>query len=87
MTTALMAAALLLIVNLVVGLTRLYRGPGRADRLQALLLFGTSTVAVLLLLAYAQNRDALVHVALILVMLAAIASIAFVQLPRDLGED
>ena len=87
MTLALMTAALFLIINLLVGLVRLYRGPGRADRIQALLLFGTSTVAVLLLLAYAQQRETLIHVALILVMLAAIASIAFVQLPREPGED
>lgn len=86
MDVILMGAALLLLVNLVVGLLRLFRGPGPADRMQALLLFGTTTVAVLLLLAYAEGRPALVHVALVFVMLAAIAGIAFVQIPRELGK-
>lgn len=87
MDTVLMGAALLLLINLVVGLLRLFLGPGAADRMQALLLFGTTTVAVLLLLAYAEDRPALVHVALVFVMLAAIAGIAFVQIPRELGKD
>lgn len=87
MDTILMGGALLLLINLLVGLVRLFRGPGAADRMQALLLFGTTTVAVLLLLAYAGNRPALVHVALVFAMLAAIAGIAFVRIPRELGKD
>jgi multicomponent Na+:H+ antiporter subunit F len=87
MSTLLLGAALFLLVNLVVGLARVLRGPGPADRMQALLLFGTTTVAVVLLLAYADGRPALVEVALLLVMLAAIGTIAFVQIPRHLGEE
>ncbi|RFF28056.1 MULTISPECIES: monovalent cation/H+ antiporter complex subunit F [unclassified Wenzhouxiangella] len=87
MNSFLMSAGLFLLINLAVGLLRLYRGPGPADRIQALLLFGTTTVAVLLLLAYAEALPALVHVALVFVMLAAIASIAFVQLPHRTGKD
>lgn len=87
MNSFLMSAGLFLLINLAVGLLRLYRGPGPADRIQALLLFGTTTVAVLLLLAYAEALPALVHVALVFVMLAAIASIAFVQLPHRTEKD
>ncbi|MEX2497675.1 MAG: monovalent cation/H+ antiporter complex subunit F [Wenzhouxiangellaceae bacterium] len=87
MDSFLMGAALFLLVNLGVGLTRLYRGPEPADRVQALLLFTTTTVAMLLLLAHAEGSPALIHVALVFVMLAAIASIAFVQLPHRIPEE
>lgn len=87
MSSFLLAAGLFLMINLAIGLLRLNRGPGPADRIQALLLFGTTTVGVLLLLAYSSDLPALVHVALVFVMLAAIASIAFVQLPHHPGED
>lgn len=76
-------AALFLIANLIAGLVRVYRGPTAADRLLTLLLFGTTTVATVLLLAYAQEVPALVEVALIFVMLAAIAAIAFIRIPRN----
>lgn len=87
MDSFLMGAALFLLLNMGVGLARLYRGPGPADRVQALLLFTTTTVAMLLLLAHAEDSPALFHVALVFVMLAAIASIAFVQLPQRIGRE
>ncbi len=86
MQVALWMAALFLLLNLLAGLARIYRGPRPADRMQALLLFGTTTVAVLLLLAYAMEMTALVDVALIFVMLAALGSLAFVALPASLHE-
>jgi len=84
MTESLLLMALFLLVNLALGLVRAWRGPNPADRMQALLLFGTTTVAFMLLLAYAQGIPSLKIVALVFVMLAAIASIAFVQLPDHL---
>ena len=81
-----MAIAAFLLANLVAGLLRVMRGPGPADRLLALLLFGTISVAILLLLAYAQGIPALSTVALIVVALAAIAAIAFTQLPGLAGD-
>lgn len=84
MSTLMMGMAVFLLANLVIGLFRVYAGPGPADRMLAMLLFGTTTVAAMLLLAYAQNMPALVIVALLFVMLATIGSIAFVQLPRQL---
>jgi multicomponent Na+:H+ antiporter subunit F len=78
------AAALFLLVNLVAGLARIWVGPRSADRMQALLLFGTTTVGMVLLLAYAGGPEALIDVALIFVMLAAVGSIAFVALPASM---
>jgi multicomponent Na+:H+ antiporter subunit F len=86
MNLLLAAAALFLLLNLLAGLMRVWRGPGPADQMQALLLFGTTTVAILLLLAYATERRVLVQVALVFVMLAAIGTIAFSRLPRGIKE-
>lgn len=75
-----LAASLFLLLNLVIGLARVYRGPGAADRMLGALLFGSTTVAALLLLAHGGGHPALVKVALVFVMLAAMAAIAFVRL-------
>ena len=75
------ATALILLLNLGLGMVRVYRGPTGADRMLAALLFGSTTVAVLLVLAEWMRIPALRDVALVLVMLAAIISVAFVGLP------
>ena len=87
METFFLAASLFLLLNLVVGLARVWRGPGPADRMQAVLLFGTTTVAALLLLAHGGGHPALIKVGLVFVMLAAIGAIAFVRLPTEQGPD
>lgn len=87
METFFLAASLFLLLNLVAGLVRVYQGPGAADRMLAVLLFGTTTVAALLLLAHGGGHPALIKVALVFVMLAAIAAIAFVRLPGGRGEE
>lgn len=72
------AMLLFLLANLAAGLWRIHRGPTAADRMLSALLFGTTTVAVLLLLlAEWQQAPGLRVVALIFVMLAAIVSIAY----------
>lgn len=71
--------ALFLLANLVVALVRAARGPTPADRMLAALLFGSTGVGVLALLAHADAAPALVDVALTLALLAAIAGIAFAQ--------
>ncbi len=86
MSYFLATAALFLLANLLVGLVRAWLGPSPADQMQALLLFGTTTVAILLLLAYATQREVLVDVALVFVMLAAVGTIAFSRLPRGIKE-
>ncbi|MBS3935829.1 MAG: hypothetical protein KGZ43_06625 [Sulfuritalea sp.] len=69
--------ALFLMLNLIAALFRVARGPTAADRMLAALLFGTTGVGMLLLLAYAGGHPSLVDVALVLALLAAIAGAAF----------
>lgn len=68
-----------LLANLFAALIRVVRGPTAADRLLAALLFGTTGVAILLLLAHADRRPALVDVALLFALLATITGAAFAQ--------
>jgi multicomponent Na+:H+ antiporter subunit F len=70
-----------LLLNLAAGMVRAYRGPTAADRISAALLFGSTMVAVLLVLAQLQGEAALRDVALLFVMLAAVLSVAFVGMP------
>ena len=71
--------AVFLLANLLAALLRIVRGPTAADRMLAALLFGTTGVAVLLLLAHAADDPALVDVALVFALLAAITGAAFAQ--------
>jgi multicomponent Na+:H+ antiporter subunit F len=61
------------------GLFRILHGPTDADRMMAAQLVGTGGVAVLLLLALATETPPFVDVALMLALLAAFASVAFVR--------
>ena len=83
MDAALPVMVLFLIGNLVAGMLRIYRGPTLADRMLAALLFSTTTVACLLMLAEWMALPALRNVALLVVMLASILSLAFVGLPHE----
>jgi multicomponent Na+:H+ antiporter subunit F len=74
--------AALLLLTIVVGLVRVVLGPGRLDRLLAIQLFGTTGTALLLVMAQWQAQPALRDVALVLGLLAAVASAALVQLLR-----
>jgi multicomponent Na+:H+ antiporter subunit F len=73
--------ALFLLANLLATLIRAARGPTAADRMLAALLFGTTGVGILLLLAHAGGAtgfsSALVDTALVLALLAAIVGVAF----------
>jgi multicomponent Na+:H+ antiporter subunit F len=75
----LMAAAGAVMVTVAVGLVRILRGPGDADRVMAAQLLGTGGVAALLLAGIARGRPATLDVALTLALLAAFVSIAFVK--------
>jgi len=87
MDTLLPAAILFLVLNLAAGLVRVARGPTPADRMQATLLFGSTTVGLLLLLGQWLKQPALYDVALLFVLLAAILSIALVGLPPSRNEE
>jgi multicomponent Na+:H+ antiporter subunit F len=79
-----MGAAVLVLLLTAVGLLRLLRGPGQVDRLMSAQLFGTSGVAVLLLLA-AAGESAAIDVALLLALLSAFVSLAFVLFGEQAG--
>lgn len=87
MSTLLASLAVFLLLNLAAGLWRVWKGPTAADRMSAVLLFGSTTVALLLVLAELGAEPALRDVALLFVMLAAILSVAFVGLPGTRGDD
>lgn len=70
--------AIVLLGSLVLGLVRIWRGPGLADRMLAAQLFGTTGVGVLVLLAERLQVPALRDVALVLALLAVLTVLAFV---------
>lgn len=73
-------AALFLVLTVLAGLVRVARGPTLADRILVTQLFGTTGVAVLLILAADPGRASLRDVALVFALLAAVTVIAFVRL-------
>ena len=78
MADFLFAAAGFVLAMVALGLIRVLRGPSDADRIMAAQLVGTGGIAALLLLAEATGSPAAVDVALILALLAAFVSVAFV---------
>jgi len=74
-----LAVALFLLLNLGAGMWRVFKGPTAADRMLAPQLFGTTAVAVLLLLAQASGNSPLRDVALVFALLAAVTAVAFVR--------
>ena len=66
-----------LLVTIAVGLWRFFKGPTAADRLMVTQLFGTTGVAVCLLLSVALGRPAIIDVALSLALLAVVTTAAF----------
>ena len=80
-------AVLGLMLSLFLGLLRVLRGPGAADRMLAVQLIGTAGVGMLLLLGPLLGQRALIDVALILALLAAVAVTAFTGEPRESQDD
>ncbi|MGM0773762.1 monovalent cation/H+ antiporter complex subunit F [Marinobacter sp.] len=78
MTLMLNMVAVFLLGNLIVALVRIWRGPYPADRMLASQLFGTTGVALLLVLAEAQGMPSLRDVALVLALLSVLAVVGFV---------
>lgn len=74
-----LSLALFLLLNLGAGMWRVLRGPTAADRMLAAQLFGTTAVAMLLLLAQLDENAALRDVALVFALLAAVTAVAFVR--------
>lgn len=72
-----LAIAVVLLLTIVAGLTRIMRGPTSGDRMLAAQLFGTTGVATMLLLAFAGKAPRLLDLALVFSVLAAVVGIAF----------
>ncbi len=68
-----------LLGTLAAGLWRIFQGPTPADRMLAAQLFGTTTVAMLLILSQLSGNHAFRDAALVLALLAAVMATAFVR--------
>jgi multicomponent Na+:H+ antiporter subunit F len=79
MTNFLLAAAVFILFTVAIGLFRILYGPDDADRAMAAQLFGSGGIATLLLVASATHVPGVEDVAMGLALLAAFASIAFVN--------
>jgi multicomponent Na+:H+ antiporter subunit F len=79
--------AFFLLLNVLVGLARVIRGPAPADRLLGVLLFGSTGVAVMLLLAEGLGKPDLRNIALVFALLAVLATVAFVKREDSAAED
>jgi multicomponent Na+:H+ antiporter subunit F len=77
------SVAAFLLLNILAGMIRILRGPTPADRMLSAQLFGTTGVAILLLLAQGFSAPALRDVALVLALLSAVAVTAFVRRAWD----
>jgi len=87
MAEFLLAASGFVLAMVALGLVRILRGPGDADRMMAAQLLGTGGIAALLLLGAATGEAAAVDVALTLALLAAFASVAFVKAASPSARD
>jgi len=73
------AIAAFLLLNILVGIVRVWRGPTVPDRMLAALLFGTTGTAILLILAEVMASPSIRDAAMVLALLAAISTIVFVR--------
>jgi len=72
-------AALVVLLTVAGGLVRILRGPDDADRMMAAQLLGTGGAAMMVLAGTAAQLPGMLDVALVIALLAAFASIAFVR--------
>ena len=79
MAEFLTAALGFILAMLALGMMRILRGPGDADRMMAAQLIGTGGIAALLLLGAVTRVAEAIDVALTIALLATFASIAFVK--------
>ena len=79
MAEFLVAAASFVLAMVALGLWRILQGPGDADRMMAAQLLGSGGIAALLLVAAGTGVSAVTDVAVVLALLAAFASAAFVR--------
>lgn len=93
MNEVLLASAVLVLAAVAAGLARVLRGPGNTERIMAAQLLGTGGIAALLLFGAAAGSGSAIDLALMLALLAAFATIAFVKKgttqehPQDLTDE
>lgn len=71
--------ALFILLNLLAGVLRVLLGPTLQDRMLTAQLFGTTGVAILLILSEATGVSALRDVALVFALLGVVSVVAFVR--------
>ena len=86
MSAFLVAAGVFVLATVALGLARILRGPGDADRIMAAQLLGTGGVATLLLFGAVLEDNAVLDVALTLALLAAFASVTFYKSAAGEGD-
>ena len=89
MTILLLAASLILVFSLGLGLLRVYIGPSQEDRMLSVQLVGTSGVGLLLLFGFLLEMPASIDVALVLALLAgvSVAKLTRRQSKAEAGDD
>lgn len=85
-TYFLFGVAIFLLATLLASLRRILKGPTPTDRMLAAQLFGSTGVAIVLVLGEAAGTPGVTDVALVFAILAAVNAIAFVQHPRESEE-
>jgi multicomponent Na+:H+ antiporter subunit F len=86
MTEFLGGAGLFIVLVVAIGLARVLRGPGDAERIMATQLLGTGGIALIMIVSVVANRPAMIDAGLTLALLAAFAGLAFVR-AVDAGDD
>jgi multicomponent Na+:H+ antiporter subunit F len=75
----LLVSSAFILAMVAIGLVRVLRGPGHADRMMATQLLGSGGIAALLLLGSATDAPAARDLALMLALLAAFASVGLLK--------
>ena len=78
MTALYFGVALVLLVTVILGLGHVFRQPGRAESLLAALLFGSTGVALVLVLGKGLGLAGALDIALVFALLAVVLGVAFV---------
>jgi len=78
--------AVIIMITVILGLYRIERGPTGADRMLSSMLFGTSGVALTLVLSAIEEIPSLLDMALVFAVLASISTVAFVKRAWGAGD-
>ena len=78
--------AVIIIATVALGLYRIERGPTGADRMLSSMLFGTSGIALTLVLGVVADMPSLLDMALVFAILGSITTVAFVKRAWGAGD-